>query len=48
MNRAVSKLRLTYEKVVFPELDTVRSQLGAAIDIQSAHVKVWDQSRPLL
>ena len=40
MNRAVSKLRVTYEKVVFPELDAVRSQLGAAIDIQSAHVKV--------
>lgn len=40
MNRAVSKLRVTYEKVVFPELDAVRSQLGAAIDVQSAHVKV--------
>ena len=40
MNRAVSKLRVTYEKVVFPELDAARSQLGAAIDIQSAHVKV--------
>ena len=40
MNRAVSKLRITYERVLFPELDAIRVQLGAIIDAQTAHFKV--------
>jgi hypothetical protein len=45
MNRAVSKLRVTYERVLFPELDSVRVQLGAVIDAQVAHFKVGHRGK---
>ena len=39
MNKAVKMLKVSYEKAVFPNLDAVRSDLGAQIDAKLSHNK---------